>query len=112
MTTIYGDPLENETWAELDDCLRTVWRHPNGGVLRVDAAAVDSGDGTSTNAVLDFTKPRLSRRIFAIKGVAGWTRPLIKQSQQRNQVLYLIGTDTGKLHIMQRLNTLRFSQVA
>jgi phage terminase large subunit GpA-like protein len=41
--TIWGDPLREDTWEEVDELLKHRWRHPGGGMLRVDAAAIDSG---------------------------------------------------------------------
>ena len=40
---IWGSPASDDTvWLELDELLRTKWRHPHGGTLRVDAAIIDS----------------------------------------------------------------------
>jgi phage terminase large subunit GpA-like protein len=66
---IWGSPDDDQTWGELDALLRSNWRHPWGGHLRVDATVVDSG--AWTQRVHDFCFPRLARRIWAGKGVAG-----------------------------------------
>ena len=46
----YG-PIDGEAvWQDLDSLLRETWQHPNGGTLRIDACAVDSGDGALARA--------------------------------------------------------------
>jgi phage terminase large subunit GpA-like protein len=42
---IWGAFTDESTWAEFDELLRTKWKHPYGGMLKVDAAVVDAGDG-------------------------------------------------------------------
>ena len=64
-----GQPARaDEFWADVDHLLRSRWPHPNGGTLRVDAAAIDAGDGGHYDAVLRFCQPRLSRRVLAGQG--------------------------------------------
>lgn len=109
---VWGSPLANDTWAEIDDLLKRNWRHPNGGLLKIDAAIVDSGSGGHTDAVYAFCKPRTGRRIMAGKGVSGFQRPAIQLSKARDIRLILIGVDALKSQIMNRLQagrTIRFS---
>jgi phage terminase large subunit GpA-like protein len=54
---IWGAVTDDGTWAELDELLRTRWRHPLGGMIGIDATGVDSGD--STDHVYSFCFPRL-----------------------------------------------------
>jgi phage terminase large subunit GpA-like protein len=108
---VWGRPLEDHTWAEVDDLLRTTWTHPNGGTLRIDAAVVDSGSGGHTDIVYSFCRPRFSRRVVAGKGVAG-TRPAIVASHSKGSKLFLVGVDGLKAQILNRLSsgrTIRFS---
>ena len=110
---LWGDVTDDGLWAELDETLKSRWPHPRGGQLRVDAAAVDAGDGQHFDRVLAFCGPRLNRRVVAIKGVAG-TRPAIKASEgkQRGGRLFLVGVDGVKGTILTRLargRTIRFS---
>lgn len=110
---VWGSPLDGRTWEEVDDLLSRFWRHPNGGVLRIDAAIVDSGDGGHTDAAYAFCKPRTGRRIFAGKGVAGFSRPATEVSSARHVRLIIIGVDGIKNQIMNRLaagRTIRFSE--
>lgn len=109
----WGSPDDDLTWTELDDLLKTRWRHPLGGQLHIDAAVIDSGDGDWTDRVYSFCFPRASRRIMAGKGVAG-TRPSIQAShgKVRGGRLWLFGTDTIKTTLFARLQRgqhIRFS---
>lgn len=108
---IYGDPMADDVWAELDDALRTVWKHPKGGVVRVDAAAVDAGDGETMDRVIGFCRPRFGRRVFAIKGATG-NRPNIKASDTKGTKLFIVGVDGLKGQLVNRLTrgrSIRFS---
>ena len=110
-TVIWGSPGDDSTWAELDDLLKSTYPHPLGGTLKLDAAIVDSGDGSWSQKVYDFCKPRLGRKIMAGKGVAGKREPL-KRSSAKGITLVLIGVDGLKSQILQRLTrgqTIRFS---
>lgn len=111
---LYGRWDDDATWMELGDLLSTRWRHPFGGKLGVDAASVDSSDGTSMDRVYQFCWPRASRRIMAIKGQGG-TRPWMVPNKQasRGGVLWLVGVDGIKSALFGRLKTknhFRFSK--
>jgi len=101
---IYGDPTGDTLWAELDDALKTRWPHPLGGTLGVDACAIDSGDGATTDHVNAFTRPKLNRRVVSIKGVAGVSRPAIEASKTRGSKLFLIGIDGLKRKLANALS--------
>jgi phage terminase large subunit GpA-like protein len=110
-SVIYGDPMGDDVWAELDDALRTIWTHPKGGILRVDAAAVDAGDGETMDRVIAFTGARMAKRIYAIKGAAG-NRPAIKASETKGAKLFIVGVDSLKGQLISRLTrgkSVRFS---
>ncbi len=109
---VWGSPLASDTWAEVDDLLKRTWRHPNGGLLKIDAAVIDSGSGGHTDAVYAFCRPRTTRRVFAGKGVPGFQRPLVQLSKTREIRLILVGVDAAKSQIVNRLQagrTIRFS---
>jgi phage terminase large subunit GpA-like protein len=109
---IWGSPGDDSTWAELDDLLKSTWQHPRGGTLRLDACVIDSGDGTWTQRVYDFCKPRFGRKVLAGKGAAG-TRPPLTRSSAKGTPIFIIGVDGLKSQILQRLtrgNTIRFSK--
>lgn len=110
-SVIYGDPAGDDVWSELDDALRTVWKHPKGGILRVDAAGVDAGDGETMDRVIGFTRARMARRIYALKGATG-NRPSIKASDTKGAKLFIVGVDGLKGQLANRLTrgrTVRFS---
>lgn len=110
-SVVWGDPKESTTWAEVDDALRTSWKHPLGGVIRVDAAAVDAGDGETMDSVLAFCTPRFNRRVVAIKG-AGGNRPAIEASHTKGSKLFIVGVDGIKARLLTTLargRTFRFS---
>jgi phage terminase large subunit GpA-like protein len=110
---IFGAFTDEATWAELDELLRTRWKHPGGGMLRVDTAVIDAGDGDHYDVVMNFCTPRLRRRIFAGKGFSG-ARPgfALAKGKRVGGRLALIGVDTLKTAIYDRLQrgaTIRFS---
>ena len=87
------------------------WQHESGAQLPISAACVDTG-GTSgyTQSAYDWLKGKAGRRIFGIKGVAGWGRPIVgspsrKRSGKRGRRidLFPVGVDEAKLVVMRRL---------
>jgi hypothetical protein len=48
---LWGSPDDDSTWLDRDELLRTRWKHPHGGTLRVDAAVGDSGDRTDQGSI-------------------------------------------------------------
>lgn len=110
-TLIWGSPGDDSTWAELDELLKTTFKHPLGGTLKLDASIIDSGDGAWTAKVYDFCRSRFARKVLAGKGVGG-TRSPLQRSSAKGLPLFLIGVDGLKSQILQRLTrgqTIRFS---
>lgn len=108
---LWGDPLQGDVWEDLDDLLGSSWQHESGAQLPIAAACIDTG-GTSgyTQAAYDWLKGKAGRRIFGIKGVAGWGRPIVgspsrKRSGKRGRRidLFPVGVDEAKLVVMRRL---------
>jgi len=91
--TIHGSPTGEQVWRDLDDLLKRRFQHPLGSSIGYDAAAIDSGDGNVTDLVYSFTRPRLGRRVVAIKGHDG-NRALIERSSK--PWLYIVGADGAK----------------
>jgi len=111
---IWGSFTDASTWDELEELLRTTWKHPFGGRLKIDAAAIDAGDGDHYDAVMNFCIPKLSRRVFPIKGMYG-ARPgfAMAKGKKVGNKLALVGVDTLKNVIFERLQRgrgIRFSQ--
>lgn len=101
---LYGDTGQPEVWADLDKLLARQWQHESGLNLPISATCIDSGHETSM--VLDFTRPRLGRRIYAIKGVSGFGRPIWprRSSKGANRAeFFLVGVDTGKERVYSKL---------
>jgi len=107
--TLWGDPLRPDVWKELDEFLEETWTHETGVELRVAAACLDTGgEAGYTQAAYDYARKRLGRKVFAIKGVGGWGRPIvtapskIKQRGVRPVQLFPIGVDEAKVVVAQR----------
>ena len=103
--TFFGDPASGQVWGDLDSYLTLQFSTEDGRELGIKSAAVDSG-GHHTQAVYKFCKPRLGRRIFAIKGVGGEGKPIVGRPSTNNHIkckLFPIGVDTAKETIYSRL---------
>ncbi|MGB0749826.1 MAG: phage terminase large subunit family protein, partial [Magnetospiraceae bacterium] len=104
---IHGDPATPSIWDDLDAALRRTWPHERQVAdMGIRAAAVDSG-GHHTAAVYHFCGPRLSRRVWAIKGRAGegqapWPRTASKV-KGRVAPLFIVGVDGLKDALAGRL---------
>ncbi|MCW5706111.1 phage terminase large subunit family protein [Shinella sp.] len=100
---------DNVTWLELDEHLKSRWRHPLGGMLGVETAAIDSSDGVTMEAVYSFCFPRARRKVLAIKGMSGsrqWITP--SHQKKRGGVLWQVGVDSVKTALFDRLKTRDF----
>jgi phage terminase large subunit GpA-like protein len=100
---IPGDPSTPALWAALNGFLLKPWAHPLLGPVNIHAVCIDSG-GHFTQAVCDFCEQRRGQRAWAIKGVAGarpvWPR---RQSKAAKGKVYVIGVDSCRMSIRQRL---------
>ncbi|WP_292565131.1 terminase gpA endonuclease subunit [Mesorhizobium sp.] len=103
---IRGSALLQTTWDELDALLMTVWKHPLGGEIGIEAGCVDSGDGNMTQRVYDYCEKTQGRKIVAIKGDDG-PRPVLKASatkrRNRTATLYIVGVEQVKTDILVSL---------
>ena len=108
---LWGDPLQSDVWEELEDYLSQTWLHESGAHINIMATCVDTGGtGGNTQAAYEWLRGKTGRRIFGIKGVPGWGRPIVaapsrKQSGKtaRKIDLFLVGVDEAKLTVMRRL---------
>lgn len=103
--TLYGDPASAAVWNDLDGILSLEYETYDGRSLGVKATAVDSG-GHHTQAVYKYCKPRLSRRVFAIKGVGGEGKPPVGRPSTNNNMkckLFPVGVDTIKEMVYSHL---------
>lgn len=102
---IYGDMLKPQVWEDLDAFLLKTWKKADGSELPLLATCIDSG-GHYADEVLRFCKDRYHRRVFAIKGRGGADVPYLNNPTTNNRVkapLFIIGVDTGKSIVYQRL---------
>lgn len=105
----FDDPKVQEA---LDLYLKRKFRRADGREFAVEAACIDSG-GHHTQAVYDFAKARLGRRIWAIKGESARTgqrnpvwptkRPTSRTKKSFRPVI--IGVNAAKDSVRQRLHT-------
>jgi len=112
---LWGDPLADDVWQDLDDLLAETWRHETGAELEISSACLDTGGtskgGTSyTQRAYEYARGKTGRRLFAVKGVGGWGRAIVEKPQRkqsgkraRKVDLFLVGTDEAKLVTMRRL---------
>jgi phage terminase large subunit GpA-like protein len=111
---IWGSFQDVSTWDEVDEVLRTKWRHPLGGRIGVDAAIVDMSDGDHTDVVINFCLRRRSKRVFAGKGLYG-ARPgfAMAKNKASKDKFALVGVDGLKNVLFDRLQRgqgIRFSK--
>ncbi|MBR8392552.1 phage terminase large subunit family protein [Burkholderia cenocepacia] len=105
-----GDPNEPEVWATLDAYLMSRFRRADGREFVIDAVCVDTG-GSNTQKAYEFTKARLGRNIFGIKGESaknGARSPVwpTKKPTRRTKSNYrpvIVGVNTAKDVIYRRL---------
>ena len=103
--TLYGDPSTPQLWNDLDTILKSTYKTEDGRTIGIRATCVDSG-GHYTQAVYNFVRPREGKRIFAIKGMAGETRPIVSRPTRNNIGkirLFTLGVDNIKELIFSRL---------
>jgi len=102
---LYGDPSTPQLWQDLDNELKATYITEDNRKLDIRAACIDSG-GHYTQAVYNFVRSREGRRIFAIKGMAGESRPIVS-IPSRNNIgkirLFTLGVDNIKELIFSRL---------
>ena len=102
---IIGDMKQPRVWEELDAFLLTPFHKADGTPMTIKAACVDSG-GHYTNEVYRFCLDRWERNVWAIKGKGGPDVPYLRNPTTSNRVkvpLFIIGVDTGKAVLFQRL---------
>jgi phage terminase large subunit GpA-like protein len=107
---IDGDPREGDVWQVLDQLVwQSVFRTTDNKKMRVRKVAVDSG--YAADFVYNYTKSR-QPRIIAIKGMGGLGRPFIigagTYTKGNRARLQLIGVDSGKEEIVNRLLVPKF----
>jgi phage terminase large subunit GpA-like protein len=101
---LYGDTGQPEVWCELDRLLLRQWCHESGLELPVTAACVDAGFEMAQ--VLEFCRPRMNRKIYAVKGVSGFGKPVWPRRASKGihrGEFFVIGSDTAKERVYSKL---------
>lgn len=108
---IEGDLETDEPWRRLDAYLKQTWRRADGRGFTIMAACHDSG-GHHTQKVYEFSKERIGRRIWAIKGESArggkrspiWPtkRPSSRSKSQFKPII--LGVNAAKDAIRSRLH--------
>ena len=110
-----GKPSDDVVWNALDDYLCEEFANPYGGSpLHIEATAIDTG-GHYTHSVYSYVRRAKARRVIAIKGASTSGRAILSkpshqdvnyrgQTIKRGVALYIVGTDSAKLWIYERLN--------
>jgi phage terminase large subunit GpA-like protein len=110
---LHGDPILGDVWDDLDDYLAKEYTHESGMRMRISATCLDTGGNSGyTQRAYEYLKGKTGRRLFGIKGVGGWGKPIVEKGMKkqsgkrlRNIDLFLVGTDEAKLMTMRRLAT-------
>jgi phage terminase large subunit GpA-like protein len=108
---IEGDMETPDPWERLDALLKRIWYRADGRGFEAMATCIDSG-GHHTQKVYDFSKERLGRRVWAIKGesaVAGKRNPVwpTKKPSRRNKSSFrpiILGVNAAKDAVRERLH--------
>ncbi|MEI4262798.1 phage terminase large subunit family protein [Roseovarius sp. D0-M9] len=106
---IYGDPMRPEVWEELDAVLGETFEHASGAQLSIAGACLDTGGGEGlTQSAYEYARGKTGRRLFAVKGVGGWGRPVVsapsrvRSRRARMIQLFSVGVDEAKLIVARR----------
>ena len=103
--TLYGDPSTPHLWNDLENVLKNIYETEDNRQMQIRSVCIDSG-GHYTQAVYNFVRPREGRRIFAIKGMAGESRPIVSRPTRNNIGkirLFTLGVDNIKELVFSRL---------
>lgn len=103
----FGDPSSTNVWKDLDTYLLTGFTREDDKKLKIVSACIDSG-GHHTQQVYAFTKNRVHRKVFAIKGQSQSNKPIAGRPSfigRARHVLYPVGSDTAKEFIYSRLKS-------
>lgn len=101
----FGDPTSSSLWKDLDNYLLSTFTREDDKKLKIACACIDSG-GHHTQQVYAFTKARVHRKVFAIKGQSQPNKPVAGRPTfigRARHILYPVGSDTTKEVIYTRL---------
>ncbi len=105
---LVGKPKESfDVWERLDETLRKPHKTEDGRVLTPCCTFVDSGDGSMTQTVYAYTKPRESIGVFASKGGSTDDRAIVDKYNRSNSAkaaLFTLGVSSAKAQLLSRLS--------
>jgi phage terminase large subunit GpA-like protein len=107
---VWGDPGSPSTWEPITDIITKRYKRGDGSQLAVTATCVDTG-GHYTTAAYAYVKKMEKLGVFAIKGMAGETRPIVTSPtrkrtgrQMKSVNLFTVGVDPAKTLVHYRLS--------
>jgi phage terminase large subunit GpA-like protein len=103
---VQGEARDPRTWEEVAKLLEQSFRLPSGGVLPIEAVAIDAG--FETQSVYEFSQKHRARgrKWFATKGMAGPGRALWTRGGDITRSLarfFLVGVNLGKAQVLSGL---------
>ncbi len=104
---LYGDPSQDAVWNDLESWLLRDFLRADGRLMRIQAAAIDSG-GHHTEKVYQFCDKRVGRRVHAIKGDGGAGKPIWPRRASKSKTgftLYMVGAHAASDQIYGNLRT-------
>ncbi|MCK6431869.1 MAG: phage terminase large subunit family protein [Aquabacterium sp.] len=116
---LWGSPTDHpeqqgSVWRQLDDLRRTPWPHASGALIYASAYGIDTG-GANTQDVYNYAAGAERMGCLATKGASQRGKPVLATAPTRQDIdwqgrrvpegvrLWMIGTDTAKDHIANRL---------
>lgn len=71
-----GEIAGQAVWAQLSELLGRTWTHESGAEMSLARLAIDTGDGSTTDAVYSWVRGAGRGQVLAVKGVGGFDRSL------------------------------------
>lgn len=105
---LLGNTTQQAVWDECDEFLEETYTREDGTVLTVSACGFDTGN--NPDDVYKFTKPRIGKKFYALKGSSIANKPIASRPIKSGVVkarLWMVGTDTAKTRIYGRLRLIR-----
>lgn len=105
---ILGNPKSSfEVWEHLDEVIRKRYNTEDGRSLPISCTFVDSGDGSMTQTVYAYTKPRETMGVYAVKGGSTDDRAIVDKYNRSNAAkaaLFVLGVSSAKAQLLARLS--------
>lgn len=95
-----GQTTQPDVWQDLDEVLAQTWKREDGVELKIAFTGIDSSH--SPDHVIQYTKPRQSRHVYAVRGYSRTDQPIFAGISRKNRLMapvMRIGTDTAKHQI-------------